>query len=191
MLDPTGIFDLINTSLIFWEIVTFAILLFLLIKYVYPPIRDMIQTRQARIEEAIDEAQKTRAEAKELLDEYRRQLEEARGESRRILDESRKQAEAQRARTKEEAREEGDRIIQRAREEIDRERESTIREIRGEVADMVVTASSRVINKQLDRNEHDRLIQESLDNLEESQKNGGSRGGAKSEAGSGVGSGNA
>lgn len=187
MLDPTGIFDLVNTSLIFWEIVTFAILLFLLIKYVYPPIRDMIQTRQARIEEAIDEAQKTRAEAKELLDEYRRQLEEARGESRRILDESRKQAEAQRTRTKEEAREEGDRIIQRAREEIDRERESTIREIRGEVADMVVTASSRVINQKLDGNDHDRLIQESLDNLEASQSNGG----AKSEAGSGVGSGSA
>ncbi|MGH3088057.1 MAG: F0F1 ATP synthase subunit B, partial [Rubrobacteraceae bacterium] len=166
MLDPTGIFDLFNTSLVFWEFVTFAILLFLLYRFVFPPIRDMIQTRQARIEEAIDEAQKTRAEAKELLDEYRRQLEEARGESRRILDESRKQAEAQRARTKEEAREEGDRIIQRAREEIDRERESTIREIRGEVADMVLTASGRVINRELDANEHERLIQEALDHLE-------------------------
>lgn len=179
MLDPTGIFDLINTSLIFWEIVTFAIVLFLLTRYVYPPIRDMIQARQSRIEEAIDEAQKTRSEAKELLDEYRRQLEEARGESRRILDESRKQAEAQRARTKEEAREEGDRIIQRAREEIDRERESTIREIRGEVADMVVSASSRVINQKLERGDHDRLIEESLDNLEAAQKNGGSRAGSR------------
>ncbi len=187
MLDPTGIFDLVNTSLIFWEIVTFAILLVLLIKYVYPPIREQIQNRQQLIEGAIDEAQKTRSEAKELLDEYRRQLEEARGESRRILDESRKQAEAQRTRTKEEAREEGDRIIQRAREEIDRERESTIREIRGEVADMVVTASSRVINQKLDGNDHDRLIQESLDNLEAAQSNGG----ARSETGSGVGGGNA
>ena len=128
MLDPTGIFDLGNTSLIFWEVITFAILLFLLVRYVYPPIRN--------------------------------QIEEARGESRQILEDARKQAEAQRERTKREAREEGDRIIQRAREEIDRERESAVREVRREVADMVVQASGQVIGRSIDRDEHERLIQD-------------------------------
>src|SRR5919112_3636405 len=130
--DPTGIFDLGNTSLIFWEVITFLILIFLLIRYVYPPIRKQIQDRQAQIERSIDEAEKTRSEARELLAEYRRQIEEARGEGRRILEEARKQADAQRERTKKEAREEGDRIIQRAREELDRERESAVRDVRGE-----------------------------------------------------------
>ena len=83
MLDPTGIFDLGNTSLIFWEVITFFILLFLLVRYVYPPIRKQIQERQAEIERSIDEAEKTRAEARELLAEYRRQIEEARGEDGR------------------------------------------------------------------------------------------------------------
>ena len=55
-LDPTGIFDLGNTSLIFWEVVTFLILLFLLVRYVYPPIRKQIQDRQAQMERSIDEA---------------------------------------------------------------------------------------------------------------------------------------
>ena len=59
MLDETGIFDLIKTSLLFWELITFALLLFLIIRYVYPPIRDQIQKRQSEIEGAIDEAQKT------------------------------------------------------------------------------------------------------------------------------------
>ena len=49
MADPTGIFDLPNTSLIFWEIITFLILLFLLYRYVYPPIRDQIQDRHSQI----------------------------------------------------------------------------------------------------------------------------------------------
>lgn len=169
------IFDIGNTSLIFWEVITFFILLFLLYRYVYPPIQDMIRDRQARIEEAIDEARQTRAEAKELLDEYRRQMEEARGESRRILDESRKQAEAQRARTKEEAREEGERIIQRARQEIERERDNALREVRGEVADMVLAATGQVINRELDAGEHDRLINEALDNLEAEVAGSGSR----------------
>ena len=165
-MDPTGIFDLPNTSLIFWEIITFAILLFLLYRYVYPPIRDRIQQRQSEIEGAIDEAQKTRSEARELLAEYRRQIEEARGEARQILDEARKQGEAQRERAKREAREEGDRIIQRAREEIERERDSALREVRREVADMVIVASERVIGRELDRDGHERLISEALDSLE-------------------------
>ena len=165
-LDPTGIFDLGNTSLIFWTVITFLIMLFLLIRYAYPPIKKQIQDRQSQIERSIDEAEKTRAEARELLAEYRRQIEEARGEGRRILDEARKQAESQRERTKREAREEGDRIIQRAREEIDRERESAVREVRSEVADMVVQASEQVIGRSIDRDEHERLIAQALDDLE-------------------------
>ncbi len=166
MVDETGIFDLFNTSLIFWEVVTFFIVIFLLIRYVYPPIRDQIRTRQSQIEQAIDEAEKTRAEAKELLAEYRRQIEEARSEGRQILDQARKQGEAQRERTKREAREEGDRIIQRAREEIERERDNTLRDIRREVGDMVIQASEQVLGRELDRDEHERLISEALDNLE-------------------------
>ena len=88
MLSP--IFDLFNTSLIFWEIVTFVILLFLLYRYVYPPIRDQIQHRQSEIEQAIDEAQKTRSDARKLLAEYQRQIDEARGEARQIQDYARK-----------------------------------------------------------------------------------------------------
>ena len=175
-MDPTGIFDLPNTSLIFWEVITFAILLFLLYRYVYPPIRDQIQRRQSEIEEAIDEAQKTRAEARELLAEYRRQIEEARGEARQILDEARKQGEAQRERTKQEAREEGERIIQRAREEIERERESALRELRREVADMVIGTTEQVIGRELDRDGHEQLISEALDNLETADSTPGETG---------------
>jgi F-type H+-transporting ATPase subunit b len=166
MADETGIFDLPNTSLIFWEIITFLILLFLLWRYVYPPIRDQIRRRQSEIDRAIDEAQKTRAEARELLAEYRRQIEEARGEARRILDEARKQGEAQRERAKREAREEGERIIERAREEIGRERDAALREVRREVADMVIMTSERIIGQELDRDGHERLISDALDTLE-------------------------
>ena len=166
MADETGIFDLPNTSLIFWEIITFLILLFLLWRYVYPPIRDQIRRRQSEIDRAIDEAQKTRAEARELLTEYRRQIEEARGEARRILDEARKQGEAQRERAKREAREEGERIIERAREEIGRERDAALREVRREVADMVIMTSERIIGQELDRDGHERLISDALDTLE-------------------------
>lgn len=161
----SAVFEL-SASLIFWEIITFLLLIFLLYRYVYPPIKDQILKRQSEIEEAIDEAERTRAEARELLAEYRRQIEEARGEGRKILDESRKQGEAMRERVKAEAQEEGDRIIQRTREEIERERESALREVRDEISDMIIQASSQVIDRELDSNEHERLIEEALNNLE-------------------------
>src|SRR5918911_1027695 len=119
-----GILDF-NTSLIFWEVITFAILLFLLYWFVYPPIRDQIQKRQQSIEQAIDEAEKTRKDARELLEDYRQQISEAREEARQI--------------------------VQRARDEIQRERESALREVRGEVAGMVVQASEQILGRSIDR----------------------------------------
>lgn len=153
-------------NLIFWEIVAFTILLALLYWFVFPPIREQIQKRQSEIEGAIDEAEKTRKEARELLADYRKQLDEARGEARQILDESRKQGEAQRQRIRKEAQEESDRIIRQARDEIGRERDTALREVRGEVADMVIEASERVLGREVDNDEHERLISDALDNLE-------------------------
>ena len=165
-LDPTGIFDLGNTSLIFWEVMTFLILLFLLVRYVYPPIRKQIQERQSQIEQSIDEAEKTRARPASSWPSTgaRSKRPAARGAASWTRPASRR--EAQRERTKREAREEGDRIIQRAREEIERERESAVREVRSEVADMVVQASEQVIGRSIDRDEHERLISQALDDLE-------------------------
>jgi F-type H+-transporting ATPase subunit b len=173
------IFDLPRISLIFWEVVAFSILIALLYWFVFPPIRDRIQSRQSQIEQAIDEAEKTRSEARELLADYRKQLDEARGEARRILDESRKQGEHQRERIRSEAREESDRIIQRAREEIGRERDTALREVRIEVAGMVIEASERVLGREVDDDEHERLISEALDNLEAEVTGGVSRDGSQ------------
>ena len=168
-----------NPGLIFWEIITFLLLLALLYYFVYPPLREQIQKRQSQIEGAIDEAEKTRKEARELLADYRKQIDEARGEARSILDESRKQGEAQRERIRTEAREESERIIQRTREEITRERDTALREVRGEVAGMVIEASERVLGREVNDEEHERLISEALDNLEAEVTGGVSRDGSK------------
>lgn len=161
------VFDIGNWGLVVWELITFAILLALLYRYVYPPIRDQVVKRQQSIEQAIDEAEQTRAEARRLLEEYRQQISEARSESRQILDEARKQGEAQRERSLKEAREESDRIVARAREEIERERNQSLVEIRKEVADMVIQASEQVVGRSLEREDHERLIQDALSELEE------------------------
>jgi F-type H+-transporting ATPase subunit b len=78
-----------------------------------------------------------------------------------------------------EAREEGDRIIQRAREEISRERDTALREVRGEVAGMVIEASQRVLGREVNDEEHERLISEALDSLEAEMAGGVSRDGSQ------------
>src|SRR5919109_1270663 len=86
MLDPTGIFDLGNTSLIFWEVITFLILLFLLVRYVYPPIRNQIEERQAEIEDARKQAEAQRERTKR----------EAREEGDRIIQRAREEIDRER-----------------------------------------------------------------------------------------------
>jgi F-type H+-transporting ATPase subunit b len=57
-------------------------------------------------------------------------------------------------------------MVKRAREDINRERESALRELREEVAGMVVQASEQIIGRSIDRDDHERLISEALDELE-------------------------
>ncbi len=161
-----GILDIGNTSLIFWTIVTVGVLLVLLYRFVYPPIRDQIQRRQETIEQAINEAENTRREARQLLEEYRRQIREAREEAREIREEARRQAEARREEIKEEAYEEADKIEKDGREEIQSERESAVRGVRDEVSSMVLQTSEQIVGRSIDEENYESLISEALDELE-------------------------
>ncbi len=89
--------DLIKVvpGLMIWTLIAFAITFFVLKKYAFGPIQKTIEARRDRIREAIDEADKARTEARELLEQNRAILAQARSESADILAEARKVADAQ------------------------------------------------------------------------------------------------
>jgi F-type H+-transporting ATPase subunit b len=105
----------VTPGLMIWTIVCFLVVLFVLRRYAFGPVQQMIDARRERIASAIDEADRARAEARELLEEHRKLIGQAKTEAEEILSEARRIADAQRERVKAEAEEDRQRRLEETR----------------------------------------------------------------------------
>ncbi|HRC62449.1 MAG: F0F1 ATP synthase subunit B [Dehalococcoidia bacterium] len=146
------------------NLVNFTILLVVLRLFLYKPLFRVLDERKRKIQEGIDRASAAANTAAESEAEARRILDQARAEGQ----ESVRRAQESAARLREElearARQDADQIVARAREEVALERDQAIEQLRREFADLTIVAAERVINQSLDRQAHQRLIDEVLVN---------------------------
>src|SRR4051794_20728312 len=129
--------------------IAFALLCFVLMKFVFPRMETTFQARVEAIEGGIKRAEEAQAEANQLLEQYKAQLAEARGEAARIRDEARADAVGIRNEMLEQAREEADRIITAGRESLQAERSTIVRELRAEIGDLAVDLAGRIVGDSL------------------------------------------
>ncbi|GIF36388.1 F0F1 ATP synthase subunit B [Actinoplanes xinjiangensis] len=129
--------------------VAFAVLCFVLIKFVFPQMEKTFQARVDAIEGGIKRAETAQAEANQLLEQYKTQLAEARTEAARIRDEARADAEGIRQDVLAKAREESDRIIAAGNEQLSAQRESIVRELRSEVGTLAVDLAGKIVGEAL------------------------------------------
>jgi F-type H+-transporting ATPase subunit b len=153
------------TNELVWGTVAFLILLFLMYRTVFPSINKAYKDRRANIEGKLEQAEREREEADQLLEQYRRRLRDAEDETLRILEEARSNAE--RVRRELLAKAEGDagRELDRARQAIRAERDQAIRQLRNEVGTLAVELATRVVGDSLDRDRQLRLVDEYIDEL--------------------------
>ena len=162
-------------GLMIWTLVCFGITFFVLRKYIFGPVQNAIDARRDRIRQAIEEADKARAEARKLLEEHRALIQSARGDAEQILAEARRVADAQRDRMKEELEVERQRRLDDTAKQIEAETRRALEQIRGEVAELTVIATSKVTGKVLTDEDHRRLIDEAIGDLDFSVLEDGSR----------------
>ena len=160
-----GLIDVVP-GLMIWTLVCFAITFFVLKKLAFSRIQQGIDSRRDRIRAAIDEADKAREEARELLEQHRQLIAEAKGDAADILADARKVADAQIVRVKEEAEVERERRLEETRRQIDAETKRSLDMIRSEVADLTLEATARVTGKVLDAEDQRRLIDEAISELD-------------------------
>lgn len=129
--------------------IAFAILCFVLMKYVFPVMEKTFAARVDAIEGGLKRAEVAQSEANELLEQYRAQLAEARTEAARIRDEARADAEGIRQDVLGKAREESDRIIAAGREQLAAQRESIVRDLRAEIGTLAVDLASKIVGEAL------------------------------------------
>ena len=153
-------------GLMVWTIVAFGITFFVLKKWIFGPVQQAIDARRNRIMEALNEADKAREEARRLLEEHRALIGQARSEAEQILSNARRVADAQRERVREELEEDRQRRLEETSRQIEAETRRALAQIRAEVADLTLIATSRVTGKVLTQDDHKRLIEDAVSDLD-------------------------
>jgi F-type H+-transporting ATPase subunit b len=151
-----------NPGLMFWTLITFGVVLFILRKYAFGPIQQMIETRRAAVTADLDAAEKAREEAQAALAEYREQLAEARKEASRIVEDARRVGEERRAADVAAMEAETVRLKEQAKNEIAAETRQSLAELKRHVAELTVVATEKVVRARLDAGEQKRLIDDAL-----------------------------
>jgi F-type H+-transporting ATPase subunit b len=164
-----------SVGLMIWTLLAFGVTLWVLRKYVFPRIQDQLDKRQRAIEETIDTAERTRREADELLADYRQRLQEARQQAEDIVTRARRAGDRHQEEVTEAARQKQQELLDQARRDIETETRLALERIRKEVADLTVIATEKVTRKTLDSEDHRRLIQEALEEVDFSALEGGRR----------------
>ena len=152
-----------------WTLIAFAITLYLLNKLAFPRIAEALDRRRVAIEESIESAQRAKQEADELLQEYRARLREAREQAEEIVTRARKAADHLKDETKAEATKQREEMLAAARRDIEHETRRALDELRREVADLTIVATEKITRKSLDEEDHRRLIEEALSEVDFSE----------------------
>jgi F-type H+-transporting ATPase subunit b len=155
-----------SVGLMIWTLLAFGATLYVLRRWVFPRIQEQLDKRQRAIEETIDIAERTRREAEKLLEEYRERLHEARQQAEDIVARARKAGERHQEEVTQVATRKQQETLEQARREIETETRLALERIRREVADLTVLATEKVTRKSLTSEDHQRLVQEALQEID-------------------------
>jgi F-type H+-transporting ATPase subunit b len=151
-----------NVGLMIWTLAAFGITLFILNKLAFPRIAEALDKRRLAIEESIESAERAKREADQVLEEYRARLREAREQSEEIVVRARRAADALADESKAQAHRQREELLAATRRDIEAETRRALDEIRKEVANLTVVATEKVTRKSLTPEDHRRLIEEAL-----------------------------
>jgi len=149
-------------GLMFWTLLAFGVTMFVLSKMAFPRIGAALEERANAIKKNIEESERQRAEADELLEEYRQRLKEAREQADDIVARARAAGDNLKSEATDEGKSKREELVAAARKDIEVETRRSLERIRKEVADLTVLATERVTRKTLDDDDHKRLVEEAL-----------------------------
>lgn len=155
----------INPGLMVWTIVTFILLAFVLGKYAWKPLLKSLHDRENAIRDALDQSEKARAEAAELLKQNEKNMARADEEYQKALREGKALAEKLKEEIVTKARQQAQQELQHAKEEIQRDIDAAKQQLRNEVADLAIKAAEKILDENLDPAKQKKLVDSVLNQL--------------------------
>jgi ATP synthase F0 subunit b len=150
------------------ELVGFALMIWVLWRYVVPPLRTMVKTRQDTIQQQVDEAEAAAARYAEAERKLESAVADARDEAARLRDDARADATRIREELTEQAHREVERLRQRGEEQLAAQREQLVRRLRAELGGQAMTLAERLVVQNLsDESSRSASVDAFLDDFEE------------------------
>ncbi len=161
--DLEGCFDAPNPIIpeikeIVWGGLAFVVLLALMYWKLFPVVRNLMEQRTQRIQDAIDDADRQRSEAAEVKANYEAELADAKAEAARIVDEAREQAGAVRADLQARAEADIAEMRERAAADVEASKRQAIADLQSEVSDIALGAAEAVLGRSLEDPEMQRQL---------------------------------
>ncbi len=155
----------LDGTVIIAQIINLFLTAFLVKKFLFKPVREVLEKRQALADVAIREAETARNEANSIKAEYEQNMLEAREKANDILANAQKTATAQSESILKEANDQAVAIKAKAEADIVQERRKAVNELKGEIGGMAMEIAGKVIERELSEKDHEKLIDEIIENV--------------------------
>ena len=155
-----------DPGLYIWTILTFLVLLTALAKFAWGPLLKALESRQATIRKSLDDAKLATEELARLQQESAQIVRQARVEAEAIISQSRTDAARLRDEMRQKAKAESDGIVKNAERQIQLETTRALEQIRHEAIDLSVAIASKIIQRNLSKEDNEKLIDEALRQVE-------------------------
>ena len=136
----------------------FIVLAFLMAKYAFPPLLNIIDQRQADINSTYERMDTDRQRMEDTRRQYEERLAGIEAEARERIQAAVKEAQALRDNLVSDAQKQAESILEQGRNESERERQRAFLEMRQQVVALAVAAAGKVVGESLDNARHTKLV---------------------------------
>jgi F-type H+-transporting ATPase subunit b len=162
--------ELLRVDIVITQIIGFLIVLWVLRRYAWGPVLGMLEERRAKIARDVAEAEKLHREAEGLKAEYARQLETIKAQARARIQEAVAEGQKVAEEIRTEAHADARRIAERAKADLELEYKRARASLRGDMVGLALGAAEKLLAEKLDTEEHRRLVDRFLTELEAGEK---------------------
>ncbi len=154
----------IDLALLIWQALAFGLLVFLLYRFAYTPVMNMLDQRTERITESIAQAEQIKQELAAAQKRGEEEMQRARRDAQELLGNAQAASQRTIAAAQEEAQRQREKMLEEARSQIVNETEKAKSDLRREVGRLTILAATRIIGQELQTNPtlHEQLVDEAL-----------------------------
>jgi F-type H+-transporting ATPase subunit b len=149
-----------------WTLAIFVIVVIVLGKFAWGPVLSLLQQREQFIHKSLSDAKRDRDEAEARLKDYAAKLQSAQAEAVAIIEEARRDAERLRDELRQRAKSESETILKNAERQIELQTRNAVQQIRQEAVDLSVTIASKLLQRNITKEDNEKLIGDALKQIE-------------------------